>query len=303
MQSVLDEFQKLVSTYTESDYLQKCREAFKQKASQLDESEISAFLEFLVRRGGDAVFIAFCEEAHPLLELEQAKVYSQLLCERVKNLVFFQVYQIRLGYYFLKLPDYIVSKDSKSFYQFALELAIKYDCICALQKLLLKDKEIGFIERDLDGFEGLIQNQPDRRVGENIRNYLLNGTIAEDWQNAVNGNNEYVPDVYVDYFATQGLEICKENLKSYKKPRLLSAKTTLEELNDFIDNQYNWDDGVEIPYFIMYHKNCDLALRKKLFELGAGDCIDENTYKDVDKDPWKRFILELDEMIKKEENK
>ena len=117
---------------------------------------------------------------------------------------------------------------------------------------------------------------------------------------SINGYKYYVPDVYVDYFATTGKEICKENLRSYKKSKLLGSKTTLEELNDFVD-QYNWDDGVEIPYFIMHHKSCDLALRKKLFELGAGDCIDEDTFKDPDKDPWKRFILELDEMIKKEE--
>ena len=97
-------------------------------------------------------------------------------------------------------------------------------------------------------------------------------------------------------------EICKENLKSYKKSKLLSKNTTLEELDAFVD-QYNWDDGVEIPYFIMHHKNCDLALRKKLFELGADDCIDEKTYVDTKKDPWKQFILELKEMIEKEEKR
>ena len=52
---------------------------------------------------------------------------------------------------------------------------------------------------------------------------------------------------------------------------------------------------------IAHVKNCDLELRKKLFELGAGDCIDEDTYKDTNKDPWKRFILKLKELIDKEE--
>lgn len=300
MQEVVDEFQRFVSTYEESDYLQKCREVFSQKAKLLDEREMTAFMDFLIGRGGDAAFIVFCEEANPLLELEQAKAYVKVLCEKIKNQIYFRAYQIRIADFLMKLPRFIDPKNSKEFYQFALETSIKYDLICALQQLLLKDKEIGFIECNAAEYEGLIQNQADRRIGENIRCYFQNGTIGEDWQNAVNGY-QYVPDIYVDYFATRGLEICKENLKSYKKPRLLSDKTTLEELNDFIDNQYNWDDGVEIPYFIMHHKNCDLALRKKLFELGAGDCIDENTYKNVDKDPWKRFILELADMIKKEE--
>lgn len=105
----------------------------------------------------------------------------------------------------------------------------------------------------------------------------------------------------MDYFATEGLEVCKEILKSYRKSKLLNEQTSLQELNDFIDNKYNWDDGVEVPYFIMHHKNCDLNLRKKLFELGAGDCIDEDTYVNTRKDPWKQFILELDEMIKEGE--
>ena len=165
--------------------------------------------------------------------------------------------------------------------------------------MLIKNKESGYFDCELSELEDLINNQPDRRIGDSVHSYFSNGTIAVDWRNALEGHR-YVPDIYVDYFATTGKEICKENLKSYKKSRLLGSKTTLEELNAFVD-QYNWDDGVEIPYFIMKHKNCDLALRKKLFELGAGDCIDEDTYKDTKKDPWKQFILELDEMIKKKE--
>ena len=301
MNSVLEEYKTFVSTYAESDYLQKCRELFAKEHGQLEDDEKSEFLDYLAQRGGDAAFIAFCEEEQVLMSLEQAESYSSTFCGKNGwGNPLFEVWQVRIGNYFIKLPEHIDAKNIGDYYLFAIKMAIKHGWICALQKLLLKNKEEGFADFELSEFEELIRNQPDRRIGRIVRNYLLNGTIGEDWQEAVNGYKYYVPDVYVDYFATTGKEICKENLKSYKKSKLLGSKTTLEELNDFV-NQYNWDDGVEIPYFIMHHKNCDLALRKKLFELGAGDCIDEDTFKDPDKDPWKRFILELDEMIKKEE--
>ncbi len=299
MQEALENLKTFVSTYTESDYLQKCRDIFMQKSGQLNNQEKIAFLDFLTNRGGDAAFLVFCEVAHPILELEQAKSYSLTLCEKVKNTMRFKAYQCRIGDFFMNVPKYIGSKDKKAYLLFAIELSIKYDCICALQRLFLEDRENRFIDCSFDKYESLVVNQPDRRIGDTVQSYFLKGEVSEDWQQACNGY-EYVPDIYVDYFATKGNEICKENLKSYKKSKLLSAKTTLEELNAFIDI-YNWDDGVEVPYFIMHHKNCNLALRKRLFELGAGDCIDEKTYIDTERDPWKKFILELKGMIEQEE--
>ena len=301
MKAVLDELKEFTSSYLKSDFLQKNRELFNKKEGQLDQKEKLVFLEYLIKSGSDVVFLIFCEEAKMFFDLEQAKTFSKLLCEATKSSVFYRAIQIRNKNFFFKMAELIPNDCTNQYYYYATMLAIEYDCICGLQELLLKDKNIHFIYEDINGIEQLIQSQPDLRIGENIRKYFQNGTIGEDWQTYVE-NSKYIPDIQIDYFATKGLEICKENLKSYKKSRLLSDKTTLEELNDFIDHQYNWDDGVEIPYFIMHHKNCDLALRKKLFELGAGDCIDENTYKNVDKDPWKRFILELDDMIKKEDD-
>ena len=302
MKAVLDELISFTDSYSKEDFLQKNRELFREKEAQLDQTEKLAFLEHLSRMGSDIKFLIFCEEAKMAIDLEHAKVFSRFLCEATASGALLRIVQRRNKDFFFKVSELIPVDDVNSYFLYITKLAIEFDCICALQELLLKDKDLHFIQGGVEEFEALIKSQPDQRIGENMRSYFQNGTIGEDWQNFI-VRVKYEPDIHIDYFATRGLEICKENLKSYKKPRLLSDKTTLEELNDFIDNQYNWDDGVEIPYFIMHHKNCDLALRKKLFELGAGDCIDENTYKDVDKDPWKRFILELDEMIKKEENK
>ena len=298
MKAVLDELIEFTDSYVEEDFLQKNRELFKEKEGQLDRQEKIGFLEHLSKDGSDVVFMIFCEEAKMTFDLKHAENFSRLLCE-ASNTIGYKITQTRNRDFFLKMSELIPVDDVCQYFLYVTKLAIESDNICTLQELLQKDKELHFIQGGIEEFEPLIQKQADLRIGENVRSYIRNGTIGVDWQSFTNGVM-YVPDIYVDYFATEGKEICKENLKSYKKSRLLSDKTTLQELNDFVD-QYNWDDGVEIPYFIMYHKNCDLALRKKLFEFGAGDCIDKDTYKDTNKDPWKRFILELKEMIEKEE--
>ena len=298
MKAVLDELIEFADSYVEDDFLQKNRELFREKEGQLDQQEKLAFLEHLSIEGSDVIFMIFCEEAKMTFNLKQAENFSHLLCEAA-NSVGYKITQTRNRDFFLKMSELIPTDDVCQYFLYVTKLAIVSDNICTLQELLLKDKNLHFIQGGIEEFEPLLQKQADLRIGENVRSYILNGTIGENWENFVVGV-KYVPDIYVDYFATEGKAICKENLKSYKKSSLLSDKTTLRELNDFVD-QYNWDDGVEIPYFIMYHRNCDLELRKKLFELGAGDCIDEDTYKDANKDPWKRFILELKELIDKEE--
>ena len=279
------------------NYIEKISAFFSENHERLNENEIKEFLDFAVKDCNIMDFIAFCRVVKPAFDLGETEEYIKALCERRDMSFDFDQEKFR-DVVFL-LPEFIEAKDRKAYYLSALKISIKNDCICALQQMLIKNNENGYFDCELSDLEDLINNQPDRRIGDSVHSYFSSGTIVEDWRNALEGHR-YIPDIYVDYFATEGKEICKENLKSYKKSRLLGSKTTLEELNAFVD-RYNWDDGVEIPYFIMKHKNCDLALRKKLFELGAGDCIDEDTYKDTKKDPWKQFILELDEMIKKEE--
>ncbi len=299
MKEVLEELKNFAATYFETDYIDKNRQLYITKAGFLDEDEKTELLDFLTERCSVALFFCFCEETKTILTPKEAMQYSLLFCENAKAGILYSAYQTRVKDFFLGLPQYIIENNLNDYYMYVLRLSVEYDCIFALQALLEEDKSIHFITEDLQDLYLILEKQQDMRIAENVRAYLTSGDIGEDWTNYM-ASSKYVPDIFVDYFESEGKEICKENLKSYKKSKLLSNKTTLEELNAFVDS-YNWDDGVEIPYFIMHHKNCDLALRKKLFELGAGDCIDESTYIDTKKDPWKLFILELKEMIEKEE--
>ena len=44
---------------------------------------------------------------------------------------------------------------------------------------------------------------------------------------------------------------------------------TYEELKNLLDN-YNWDDGFELPKKILEDPSCDLALALEIFYLGDG---------------------------------
>ncbi|MDR2869987.1 MAG: DUF4274 domain-containing protein [Deferribacteraceae bacterium] len=63
-------------------------------------------------------------------------------------------------------------------------------------------------------------------------------------------------------------------LGEYGWTDLLNKNTDSLTLDSFIDggtdeyNEYNWDDGFELPYLILQHKNCELATALKIFHLG-----------------------------------
>ena len=308
IKNLLDE---IISTYISNqngdNYIEKNRLLFREKGNLLTDKEKIAFLDHLSSKGNDVFFLMFCEETHMLLDLEEAENYSLAIIKKWADSRLIprnSSVQQRLADSVIRFPEFISKEHIGDYYSFMFDLSIRKGLIGTVQALLAKDKDRNFLSRDISNYASDLDEQTDKRIGRCVRNYFLTGEINENWKDCVNGFT-YIPDTQTaadnnaDYFMTKAKEICKENLKSYKKSKLLSKNTTLEELDAFVD-QYNWDDGVEIPYFIMHHKNCNLALRKKLFELGAGDCIDEKTYADIKKDPWKQFILELKEMIEKE---
>lgn len=63
------------------------------------------------------------------------------------------------------------------------------------------------------------------------------------------------------------LETARERADSLLQdlcPNLLKEETSSEELHLFMED-YNWDDGIEIPYFVMLHPNCELATALMIF--------------------------------------
>ena len=303
MTEAFNEILEFVSSYFEVDLLQKCEELFNNNKDKLTEKEKQDLLCEFSKEGAMKVFVTFNNVMDMQLEFNDAINY-------VVN--FFKVGEMNLVFLLRQKMTFegieamagrIDEQDQSLFWKEVMVLAVKYRYIYMVQKMMQMRVDATYKNQNGESAESLIGNMKDKTMAEYVQYYIQNGQIKEDC-GVYFVDNKYTPEYNeedVDYFATKGLEVCKEVLKSYRKSKLLNDQTTLKELNDFIDKKYNWDDGVEVPYFIMCHKNCDLNLRKKIFELGAGDSIDADTYVNTKKDPWKQFILELDAMIKEEE--
>lgn len=85
-------------------------------------------------------------------------------------------------------------------------------------------------------------------------------------------------------------------------PNLLSEKTSPKELHLFME-EYNWDDGLELPYFIMLHPNCQLATALMIFWLAEGGSMFEDNFADRHNVEWKYLLTTLHDRIVRGEYK
>lgn len=91
-------------------------------------------------------------------------------------------------------------------------------------------------------------------------------------------------------------------LNEYGSSSILDINSSAKKLNQFVDN-YNWDDGLEVPYYIMNHVNCDLGTALKMFYLSDGlEILDDEFYEYFDK-KWVCFVELLYNKIKNNEFK
>ena len=58
-------------------------------------------------------------------------------------------------------------------------------------------------------------------------------------------------------------------------------------------NEYNWDDGFEIPKQILAAPSCDLALALEIFYLSDGYAFLDDSTKTTDLKEWGKFIAVL----------
>ena len=82
-------------------------------------------------------------------------------------------------------------------------------------------------------------------------------------------------------------------------PDLLEEGTSAEKLHQFME-EYNWGDGLEVPYFIMQHPNCELATALMIFWLAEGDYIFEDDFEEmyfIDEVEFKYFLRMLHDRV------
>ena len=110
----------------------------------------------------------------------------------------------------------------------------------------------------------------------------------------------YVPkfaDEDGQVFGKHALKVCKDILKDYDKSGLLKNSTKAEDLDGFIE-EYNWDDGLEVPHFIAVHPNCSKETKEKMYDLVEGrSYYGTKDFENSDDEQWKTFITELHDML------
>ena len=68
---------------------------------------------------------------------------------------------------------------------------------------------------------------------------------------------------------------------------------TYDNLKETLEN-YNWDDGLEVPYQVISDENCDLALALEIFYLGDGYAYLINRELQAEhQEEWLKFISKL----------
>lgn len=293
-----DELIQFCSSYFEVDYLTKNVELMKKNISALSENDKNELAIWYARQSGPRLFMEF-------LQVSEIRVTRDYAIECMEGLVKRSEILIAQKWIYdalTKLIEHIKSTRT-GFYEEVIIRCIKTQNIFVIQSIFKKNIVIDLLYTNSKGesIRRLTDQLEDIRLQDYLEFYFDNKQIKENCEDYFEGEYEEYRPIYKpkvnDYFETKAKSDCKELLKTYHKINLLKDDTSTEELRKFIVNDYNWDDGIAIPYFIIHHKNCDLALKKEIFELGAGDCLDRNIHSIYGKDPWERFIIELDDMI------
>lgn len=293
-----DELMQFAKTYKESDFIQKNESLLKESVNELSERDKLELALWYAKNVNVKLFQCFICVTNIRMSKQDA-----ITCVDgfIKGVAWLEP-QIWMYDAFCELTKHI-DDTKEGYYEYVIMRCIEYSFIYVIQKIFEEnvDIDIEYIDSNGESIKGIMNGLQDVQFKDYLQYYFRNKQIKEDCQKYFVGRfHKYEPKFEMKvngYFETKAKSDCKELLKTYHKINLLKDDTSTEELRKFIVNDYNWDDGVAIPYFIIHHKNCDLALKKEIFELGAGDCLDRNIHSIYGKDPWERFIIELDDMI------
>lgn len=92
------------------------------------------------------------------------------------------------------------------------------------------------------------------------------------------------------YFESkESKEVAAVILESLGSSDLFNEQCDEYTLDGFVDN-YNWDDGLEVPYLILNHPKCELGTALKIFYLSEGSGMLDEDYQDYELGHWVEFV-------------
>lgn len=131
----------------------------------------------------------------------------------------------------------------------------------------------------------LQRNQNTNGELEDVEKFYIKGLMGRFYTPDKNSCEEYENKLLSPGARKQAEFVASE----YDFCNLLERETTGEVLAAFMEG-YNWDDGLEVPYFIAMHENCELATALKIFWEGEGIIMLEEGLDETNNKEWKYLI-------------
>lgn len=187
----------------------------------------------------------------------------------------------------------------------AFVLACKHNNLYLIKWLLEQGADVDYSYENQTGMDAALANirTNDGIEDKTIVNYLQNNMHKacdyEDIQKYYRNRRYEAPKKVVNKLLSDSAFARANRLLEHIHPNLLQEETSAEELHLFME-EYNWDDGLEVPYFVMLHPNCELATALMIFWLAEGDFMFEDNFEsmyDVEEVEWKYLLTTLHDRI------
>jgi len=228
-------------------------------------------------------------------------------------------YQRQALIYIKVLAENIKPEDKLVFLGETLIVAAKNRLILIAEYLMDNKADISYVNNKGLSVEKYETSMNDITMASYLSYYRTNGVkkgsgeeyfkVAKRFEGKSHPNDDivryYMPKLADDdglVFGKVALTVCKDVLKDYDKSSILKKTAKAEALDSFIE-EYNWDDGLEVPYFIAVHPNCGMETKKKIFDLAEGCMFGTKDFENSDDIQWKTLLTELHKMIEGSENR
>ena len=189
----------------------------------------------------------------------------------------------------------------------AFVLACKNNNIYLVKFLLEQGADVSFSYQKETGIEAALgySESITGNGDETLYRYLQrNQNVSREWEDVEKyyaeedmwGSKIYTPDKnackeYENELVSIGSRKRAEFVAhEYGYENLLDKDTTADMLALSME-EYNWDDGLELPYYIAMHVNCELATALKIFWEGEGILKFLDEFENTANEKWK-YLLE-----------
>lgn len=280
-------------------YIMKCK-------SMLSLEDYTEIIKYIATKNKCKMFIWFVTEYLTNVSIRQAIDIGRSIVHSYDIQLLVQTKRVAM---IEKIAEKLT--DKQIFYSDILIEAVRNNNIYIVGEMLQKNIDLNYKNEKNEGLIEILNDYGNQCIDDTlydyVKFYITNRVIKSDAivffvDSGRIGQKIYKPLTAMDnYFETlKATRRCQFVISKYNADNLLSVECSTNELYIFI-KEYNWDDGLEVPFYILNHMNCDLGLALNIFYLVEGQVIWNDDFEKKSLDNWKRFVKELYKKIDNDE--